>query len=215
MLPNCFLPPLIPHFQHHDDLVLVLDPSWTQLNLLQNVATSNFQQKQINSLILQLYSILEKCEASAYNQLPEDTFESTIICSSAEDILLIVPTIVNDSNMIPIHQFLSQVLAKLLPLSLMPSVAHIICQESVPISHAKSILQMIAFQVPIEEISEEQLKFWFDVNRGNFLHQYLSSDCHLSQLEHIYLQFLCNCDAKTILDAITVMQIDSNNCIRL
>lgn len=91
MLANCYSSPIVHQFRHHEELVLMLDQSWTHYYLLDDLNESTFEQKLINSLILQLYTILENCENNNCNELPQNTINSIIICSSINDILLIIP----------------------------------------------------------------------------------------------------------------------------
>ncbi len=214
MLANCYSSPIVHQFRHHEELVLMLDQSWTQYYLLDDLNENTFEQKLINSLILQLYTILENCENNNCNQLPSNTINSIIICSSINDILLIIPlksaTDQSITSYITLHQFLAQVLEKLLPNSLFESVAHVLCQQSVTISHSKAIVELIAFQTPVDEIdSEVQVNYWFDLSRCKFINQFCVNESQLTQLDYIYLQFLCSNNAKLIRNAIALM-INSN-----
>jgi hypothetical protein len=192
----------------------MLDQSWTQYYLLDDLNENTFEQKLINSLILQLYTILENCENNNCNELPSNTINSIIICSSINDILLIIPlksaTDQSITSYITLHQFLAQVLEKLLPNSLFESVAHVLCQQSVTISHSKTIVELIAFQTPVNETdSEVKIDYWFDLSRCKFINQFCVNESQLTQLDYIYLQFLCNNNAKLIRNAITLI-INSN-----
>ncbi|CAG2171828.1 unnamed protein product, partial [Oppiella nova] len=167
VLCDCYSAPIVNQFRHHEELVLVLDEEWTQYYLLSELTETTFDEKQTNSLILQLYSILEYMENNGSNQLPADIINTIIISASEEDILLIVPmntstsTPLANSNEsadtsdthITLHQFLWQLLAKLLPNSLFASVGHVLSQPSVRIRYSKTIVQLIAFHIPVHEIS--------------------------------------------------------------
>lgn len=209
MLDNCYSPPIVHQFRHHEELVLILDQSWTEYHLLVDLTENTFEQKQTNSLILQLYTILENCEQNNCNQLPSNTIDSIIICSSLNDILLIVPlsqTRDLTTTYITLHQFLSQVLEKLLPNSLFESVTHVLSQQTISLSHSKIIVQLIAFQTPVDEIDcEVQINYWFDISRCKFINQFCVNESQLTQLDYIYLQFLCNNNAKLIRNAISLM----------
>jgi len=210
VLPNCYSAPIVHQFRHHEQLVLVLDQRWTEYHLLDHLNENTFEQKQTNSLILQLYSILENCERNNCNQLPSNTINSIVICCSVNDILLIVPfnsnSHQNNTSYITLHQFLSQVLEKLLPNSLFESVAHVLSQQTITISHSKTIVQLIAFQTPVDEIDcEVQINYWFDISRCKFINQFCVNQSELTQLDYIYLQFLCNHNAKMIRNAIALM----------
>ncbi|XP_054166824.1 uncharacterized protein LOC128964270 [Oppia nitens] len=226
VLSDCYCAPIVNQFRVHNELVLVLDYKWTQFCLLDSMSAKTFEQKQINSLILQLYSILEYFESHRYNQLPENIVNTIIIGASNDDILLIIPlnndsTDSNIGSQITLHQFLSQMLAKLLPNSLFASVGHDLTQPSIQINQSKTIVQMIAFYIPVHEMcntsndadTDRQINYWFDINRSKFINQFccLTDTNVLTQLDYIYLNFLCNHSIDMIRNVLPLMNSFTNN----
>lgn len=181
----------------------------------------------MNSLILQLFSILENLEKNNCNHLPNNTIDRIIICTSKEDCLLVVPidsSNISDhsSSQLTLHQFLAQVLAKLLPNSMFGSVdSQILSRPSVPISQSKTIVQLMAFQIPVHQMCDsesdvQQINYWFDINRSKFINQFCCLSVGptklLTNLDYIYLNFLCNNDIDLIRTSIALLVNTSNSC---
>lgn len=198
------------HFKHYSELVIVVDSNWTDFQLLEDMSENVLQQRQIVSLLLQLYTILANLELNNHHKLHSDIIKSIVICSSKNDSLLIIPTAseerIEKVEFISLQQFVTQVLQKLLPIALFESLSDVLCEQTISLSQTKNIVSLIAFQTPIDDKDcENQFNYWLDINRCKFVNQYLLSDGTLTQMDYIYLQFLCANEFKSVCDAIALM----------